>query len=128
MDNLAPSAGNHVVFAVDQDKVGTVAVGFLITFTAPERDDTVAGSVKEQHLAALGMAQEADFRDIGEPLDILQDGHRAPVGLGVEPFRKGNLERQAAFRPPDRVFPGRHGEGREAQGEREERTFHIHSV
>ena len=87
-----------------------------------------AGSVKEQHLAALGMAQEADFRDIGEPLDILQDGHRAPVGLGVEPFRKGDLERKAAFRPPDRVFPGRNGEGREAQGEREERTFHIHSV
>ena len=59
------AAGDEVVFSVDFDQGGPVAVGFKVLFAAPHGDDGVLGSMEQQDRALVCGGRAVDVQLLG---------------------------------------------------------------
>ena len=88
-DFLLP-AGNEVVFSVDFDQGGPVAVGFKVLFAAPHGDDGVLGSMEQQDGALVCGGRAIDVQLLGGEEVFAAELHGAPA---ADEFRRvGGIE------------------------------------
>ena len=82
--------GDEVVFAVDLDQCGAVAVGFEVLLAAPHGDDGVLGAMEKEDGALVGCGGAVDVQLLGGEEVFAAELHGAPAA--DEGRRVGGVE------------------------------------